>query len=295
MKSGFVAVMGKPNVGKSTLINRILGRSLLITSPKPQTTRNRILAVAHLEHGQIIFLDTPGLHQPKDKLGEYMVKVAVETLQMDIDLALWLTEPHHLDDSLKEIEEVLKETKFPEEKVILAINKIDLLDIKAIEKLQKMQVPYDKYLISALTGEGVDRLIEGMLAKLPEGPPYYPEEIFTDRPEAFVVAEFIREAAIRNLHQELPYSVAVVVDEIEEKEDITYVKAYIFVERETQKAIVIGRGGEMLKKIGTEARRRAEAFFGKRYYLDIWVKVRKKWRKKAPYLRQLGFNETSLT
>ncbi len=301
IKVGYVAIMGRPNVGKSTFLNTLLGKSLLAVSPKPQTTRNRIACVINRPGAQIIFLDTPGLHVPQDVLGEYMVRVARETLEMDVDIILWMMTPEEfLGDGLEFIESVLEEIpqkkrKALKEKLFIVVNKIDTAEDRGALREKAQQVPNKVLFISALTGEGIDELLETIIEMLPEGHRLFPEGVEIDRPESFIVAETIREAIIHLTRQEVPYSVAVDVEEYVPKENgVVYVRAVIYVERDGQKGIIIGEGGKMIKKIGQMARQKLESIFGTRFYLDLWVKVKPKWRKNYSYLRQLGYTETKL-
>lgn len=291
-KAGFVSLIGRPNVGKSSLLNAIIGRKVAIISDKPQTTRNRILAVKHLKNAQIIFIDTPGIHFPKHKLNKYMVEVAVRALkEMDVvlfvvDAKEGLTEEDYLVmENLKEIED-----KKP---IILVLNKIDLTTKQEAERIEK-EVAFhlnikDSVCTSAVTGEGLGELIEKILELLPEGMPFYPEDMITDQPESFVIAEIIREKIFNLTRQEIPYSTAVVVERIEDKGNILVIDAYIFVEKKSQKGIIIGKDGKMLKKIGQSAREELERILGSKIYLNLWVKVKEKWRQKDGSLRELGY------
>ncbi|NPA16068.1 MAG: GTPase Era [Deferribacteres bacterium] len=291
-KAGFVSLIGRPNVGKSSLLNAIIGRKVAIISDKPQTTRNRILAVKHLKNAQIIFIDTPGIHFPKHKLNKYMVEVAVRALkEMDVvlfvvDAKEGLTEEDYLVmENLKEIED-----KKP---IILVLNKIDLTTKQEAERIEKEVASHlnikDSVCTSAVTGEGLGELIEKILELLPEGMPFYPEDMITDQPESFVIAEIIREKIFNLTRQEIPYSTAVVVERIEDKGNILVIDAYIFVEKKSQKGIIIGKDGKMLKKIGQSAREELERILGSKIYLNLWVKVKEKWRQKDGSLRELGY------
>jgi GTP-binding protein Era len=298
-RSGFVAVVGKPNVGKSTLMNAYLGQKIAIVSPKPQTTRNRLLGILTLERergdiadAQIVFVDTPGIHQPLHKLGEYMVETAVRAIP-DADVVLFLVDVSRPPgDEDRQLADILREQcRAP---VLLVLNKADLLapeDVTShVEAYQALGQFDDWLLVSALRGDNRDRLLEETIARLPLGPRYYPEEQVTDQQLRFMAAELVREQVMRHLRQEIPYSIAVVVQEFKERtEDLTYISANIFVERDTQKAIVLGRRGEMIKRIGRDARREIEQLLGTRVYLELWVKVRKKWRKDEKELRRLGY------
>jgi GTP-binding protein Era len=298
-RSGFVTVVGKPNVGKSTLMNAYLGQKIAIVSPKPQTTRNRLLGILTLERqrgdladAQIIFVDTPGIHQPLHKLGEYMVEAAVRAIP-DADVVLFLvdvTRPPSAED--RQIAEILEQqSRAP---ILLILNKSDATPPEQmaahIESYQALGHFVDQLLISALRGDNLDRLLEAMIERLPFGPRFYPEEQITDQQLRFMAAELIREQVFRHLREELPYSVAVVVDQFKERtEELTY----IFVERDTQKAIILGQGGSMIKRIGRDARREIEQLLGSRVYLELWVKVRKKWRKDEKELQRLGYGPSS--
>jgi GTP-binding protein Era len=298
-RSGFVAVVGKPNVGKSTLMNAYLGQKIAIVSPKPQTTRNRLLGILTLERelgdiadAQIVFVDTPGIHQPLHKLGEYMVETAVRAIP-DADVVLFLVDVSRPPgDEDRQIARILREQcRVP---ALLVLNKADLLAPEEVsshvEAYQALGEFDDGLLVSALHGDNRDRLLEETIGRLPLGPRYYPEEQVTDQQLRFMAAELVREQVMRHLRQEIPYSIAVVVQEFKERsETLTYISANIFVERDTQKAIVLGRRGEMIKRIGRDARREIEQLLDTRVYLELWVKVRKKWRKDERELRRLGY------
>ncbi len=291
-RSGFVAVLGKPNVGKSTLINALVGQKVAIVSSKPQTTRRRLLGILTLPQAQIIFIDTPGIHFPKHKLGEYMVETATRALR-DVDLALFMVDlsgPPTEED--EEIARLLAQRR--PAPVILALNKVDLLSPPEEEGRREAYLSlgeFDQWLsISATRGDNRDRLLDLIIEHLPLGPQYYPPEQVTDQEVRFMAGELIREKALEYLHQEVPYSLAVVVEEFtERREDLTYISATIHVERESQKGIVLGQKGEMVKRIGQAARREIEALLEKRVYLELWVKVSKKWRHKEAALRRLGY------
>jgi GTP-binding protein Era len=298
-RSGFVAVVGKPNVGKSTLMNAYLGQKIAIVSPKPQTTRNRLLGILTLERergdladAQIVFVDTPGIHQPLHKLGEYMVDTAVRAIP-DAEVVLFLVDVSRPPgDEDRQIAGILREQcRVP---VLLVLNKSDLVAPEEVsshvEAYQALGEFDDWLLVSALRGDNRDHLLEETIARLPLGPRYYPEEQVTDQQLRFMAAELVREQVMRHLRQEIPYSIAVVVQEFKERSaDLTYISANIFVERDTQKAIVLGRRGEMIKQIGRDARREIEQLLGTRVYLELWVKVRRKWRKDEKELRRLGY------
>ncbi|NLX91966.1 MAG: GTPase Era [Firmicutes bacterium] len=289
--SGFVSVVGRPNVGKSTLINSFLGQKVLIVSPKPQTTRDRIQAILTTEKGQIIFLDTPGMHKARNKLGDYMVSSATSSLK-DVDLILFV-----VDASVSpgpgdaHIAGILSKIKTP---VFLVANKIDLSRDGFAEK----QLPFYReifnfkefFTVSALTGENLDQLLHGIMASMPPGPCYFPPEMVTDRPDKFLAGEIIREKIITCTREEIPHSIAVLINRMEPRDDgLLVIEAVVFVEKKSQKGIIIGKDGAMLKKIGTMARVELEKYFGKRLFLDIWVKVKKDWRQKESVLRQLGY------
>lgn len=297
-RSGFVAVVGKPNVGKSTLMNAYLGQKIAIVSPKPQTTRNRLLGILTLErergdvaNAQVIFVDTPGIHRPLHKLGEYMVDQAVRAIP-DADLVLFMVDVSQPpNDEDREIAAILQRQR--ELPVLLVLNKVDLVGEGQpgyAADYQSLVEARDSITISALEGENRDRLLEMILEQLPLGPRYYPEEQITDQQLRFMAAELVREAVMMHLRQELPYSVAVVVDQFKERsEDLTYISANVLVERDTQKAIILGQGGTMIKRIGRDARRQIEELLGTRVFLELWVKVRKKWRADEQELRRLGY------
>ncbi len=292
-KSGFVAIIGRPNVGKSTLLNQLVGHKVAIMSDKPQTTRHKIHSIITRDDAQIIFLDTPGIHKPRHKLGEYMVEVALGALR-EVDVILFLVEPQLPGPGDEYIINQLREVTTP---VILVINKIDLLDNKA-ELLPLIDVFSQKYNfaeivpVSALKPENLDRLVELVVSYLPYGPKYYPDNMVTDRPEQFIMAELIREKVLHLTSQEVPHGVAVVVEEVEPRSDqLVYVRAVIYTEKESHKAILIGRGGRMLKEIGRLAREEMELLLGSKIYLDLWVKVKEDWRNQDLYLRNFGYSE----
>lgn len=293
-KSGFITIVGRPNAGKSTLINQVLKQKIAIISDKPQTTRNRIQAVYTTDEAQMIFIDTPGIHKPQHKLGEFMNKVATGTLNQ-VDIILFMVsgnESHGTGNQY--IIDLLKTTNTP---VILLINKIDLLEkaevIKLMDEYRQIYDFAEIIPISALTGDGVDRLIKVLTDYLPEGPQYYPEGMITDHPERFVISELIREKVLYNTREEVPHSVAVIVDQIEKREDshIIDVLATIVVERDSQKRILIGKGGQMLKTIGSMARQDIQNLLGSKVYLELWVKVVKDWRNKRSTLVDYGYSE----
>ncbi len=290
-RSGFVAVVGRPNVGKSTLLNALVGHKVAIVSNKPQTTRNTIQCVLTLEGAQIVFLDTPGLHKPLHKLGEYMVKSAFHALD-DVDLVLWLVEMGRWTQAEEHIRGELTGVHQP---VILVANKADQVtpevqDVFLREVAQRRD--FAAVLgVSALEGTRLPELVEAIIDRLEEGPQYYPEDWITDHPERFVIAEFIREELLTRTEEEIPHSIAVDVDEIKEdsEKNLMRIRATIYVERESQKGIVIGKQGQMLKEVGTGARMQIEKLLGVKVYLDLWVKVKKDWRNKQGALREFGY------
>ncbi len=292
-KSGFVATMGKPNVGKSTLINTLIGQKIAAVSPRPQTTRTRQMGILTQENAQIIFIDTPGVHKPRHKLGESMNRHAIETLQ-DCDLILFIADssaaPGEEDRMLAEAIHQLKR-RLP---VILALNKIDLLDHNLIPDRQKAYlelIPEAKPLtVSATRGDHLDLLLELIIDLLPEGPVYFPEGQVTDLYEREIAADLIREAALNLLRDEVPHGIAVRIDQYKERgEQGAYIEATIFVEKESHKGIVIGQGGSMLKQLGSKARQEIEAMSGRKVFLELRVKVRKNWRNDEKTLRMFGF------
>ena len=290
-RSGFVSIVGRPNVGKSTLLNRILGEKIVITSDKPQTTRNRIQGIHNVPSGQIVFIDTPGIHRAKTRLNKFMVEEALSSIQ-GVDVILFLVEGGA--DPAKEagmIKEVLGGVETP---VILVLNKIDL--IPKGELLERMLVygetyPFKEIIpVSALTGDGVDQLVQLVHGLLPEGPCYFPEDILTDVPERFIAAEIIREKIFRLTRDEVPYSVAVVVDSFKERPDgLVSIAATINVERDSQKGIIIGRKGEMLKKIGTQARQEIEQLLDTKVFLELFVRVSGEWSDNSRMLKEFGY------
>lgn len=294
-KSGYAVLWGKPNVGKSTLLNYLVGEKIAIVSPKPQTTRNRIVGVVETENAQIVMLDTPGVHHPRHKLGEYLVSEARAALE-GADVVLFMVDATELptpdDERAAELlNSLLREEPTP---VLLVVNKIDAVSPAVLQERKLLYEALGNYdetvTISALTGEGVPLLLRKIIDRLPEGPPYYPLGTLTDQPEKLPIAEAIREAILHYTHEEVPHSVAVIVDEIEHRsERLAFVKATIFVEKESQKGIIIGQGGQMLKKIGTMARTEIERWLGKKVYLELWVKVAKNWRKDENALRRFGY------
>lgn len=290
-RSGFVSIIGRPNAGKSTLLNSILGEKVSIVSPKPQTTRNVIRGIKNIEDCQIVFLDTPGIHKGRGLLNEFMVKAALQSLR-DVDAVIYLVEAGRISGDDRFIIEGLKRLDCP---VILGINKIDTIDkreaLPLIDTFSKLFTFKDIVPISALKGDGVDILLKIVSGLLPEGPKYFPDDILTDQPERFVVAEIVREKVFRFTHEEVPYSTAVAVERFEEKKggSLVSISATITVERDSQKAIVIGKKGVMLKKIGTAAREDIEKLLGARVFLELFVRVQEEWTKKPGALKEFGY------
>jgi GTP-binding protein Era len=291
-RSGFVTVIGRPNAGKSTLLNQLLGQKVLIMSDKPQTTRNKIHCILTEERGQVIFLDTPGIHKPKHKLGEFMVGSALESLR-EVDLVLYMV------DATAEFgageEYILENLKHIQTPCILLLNKIDLIEK---DKLLKMINDYSKLKdflaiipISAKTGENKDQLLKVIFEQMPEGPMYYPEDEVTDQPERFIMAELVREKVLQLTRDEVPHSIAVLVESVEEKKTLVKVRAVIVVERDSQKGIIIGQGGNLLKEIGKLSRQDIETLLGSKVFLELFVKVEKDWRNRGASLREFGYRK----
>ncbi|MFM1651501.1 GTPase Era [Brevibacillus sp. B_LB10_24] len=291
-KSGFAAIVGRPNVGKSTLLNTVVGQKIAIMSNKPQTTRNKIRAVHTTEKGQIIFLDTPGIHKPKSKLGDYMMSVAENALN-EVDLILYVIDATEKRGPGEEfIIERLKQVKTP---IFLVINKIDKVHPEAllpiIDDYSKLLSFKQIVPVSALEGNNTESLLDAIYDELDEGPMFYPADQVTDHPERFVVAELIREKVLHLTREEVPHSIAVTVEEMKRRPDgkTLYIYAAIYVERDSQKGILIGKNGEMLKEIGRRARADIERLMGDKIFLEIWVKVKKDWRNQERMLRNFGF------
>ena len=290
-KSGFVTLVGRPNVGKSTLMNRLIGQKIAITSNKPQTTRNRIQTVLTLEEGQIVFLDTPGIHKAKNKLGDYMVNVAEHTLEQ-VDVILWLVEPStFIGAGERHIIEQLKKVKTP---VILVINKTDTVkkeDVLLFIDTYRKELDFQEIVpVSALKGHNTDELLKCILKYLPYGPAFYDEDTITDQPMRQIVAEMIREKALRLLEDEIPHGVAVTIESMKEKGKICHIEATIICERDSHKGIIIGKGGSMLKRIGSQARPDMEKLLEMQVNLKLWVKVKKDWRDSDYLLKNYGYN-----
>ena len=289
-RSGFVALVGRPNVGKSTLLNQILGEKIAIISDKPQTTRTRILGVRHLSNAQMIFLDTPGIHKPQYRLNQRMVRVALEVLD-EVDLVFFLVEAtERVGAGDRYVLERLKERAVP---VVLVINKVDLVQkrrlLPLIDAFRQMHEFAEIVPVSALTGDGVDRLVEIALRFMPDGPVYFKDDMVTDQPMRVLAAELIREKILQKTRDELPFSVAVQIESFTEEGRLARIAAIVYVEKETQKAIVIGKRGELLKAVGTEARIDMERLFGMKVFLQLWVKVKEGWRQDEQMLTALGY------
>ena len=292
--SGFAAIVGRPNVGKSTLTNGLIGEKIAIMSDRPQTTRNKIMCILNTDNAQIMFLDTPGIHKPHHKLGEYMVRTAESTLK-EVDVILFVIDVSEKRGAGENyILELLQKVKTP---VILVANKIDKLQDKSklFNIINEYSALYDFVAVvpvSALEDKEFPGLVEEITKHLPEGPDYFPDDMITDQPERVIAAEIIREKVLRSTRDEVPHSIAVDVDEfkVRENEDV-YIRATIFVERESQKGIVIGAKGSLLKKIGQLARKDIEALLGCKVFLELWVKVKADWRNKDKALKQFGYKE----
>ncbi len=293
-KSGFISIIGRPNVGKSTFLNKVIGQKIAIMSDKPQTTRNKVQGVYTTDDAQMIFIDTPGIHKPKHKLGDFMMKIAQNTLK-EVDVILFMV---NVEEGLGKgdhfIIEKLKGVKTP---VFLILNKIDQVHPDAL--LPMIQQYNDLFPfaatvpISALEGNNVENLVQLLKDQLPEGPQFYPADQITDHPERFIVSELIREKVLHMTREEIPHSIAVMIDKMEKKQDkdLIDVIATIIVERDSQKGIVIGKQGSMLKEVGKRARVDIENLLGTRVYLELWVKVQKDWRNRSSTLRDFGFSD----
>lgn len=292
-KSGFVSIIGRPNVGKSTLLNNVIGQKIAIMSDKPQTTRNKVQGVYTDNDSQIVFIDTPGIHKPKHKLGDFMMKVAYQTLR-EVDLILFVVDAKEgFGGGDQFIIEQLENVKTP---VFLVINKIDLIHpdelLTFIDQYRTKYSFTEIVPISALQGNNVSTLKQQIVAHLDEGPQYYPADQITDHPERFIVAELIREKVLHLTREEIPHSIAVGIEQMKQREGGTvYIGATIVVERDSQKGIVIGKQGALLREIGKRARGDIEALLGSKIFLELWVKVQKDWRNKPGFLRDFGFRE----
>ncbi|MGG2055654.1 GTPase Era [Lysinibacillus pakistanensis] len=294
-KSGFISIIGRPNVGKSTFLNRVIGQKIAIMSDKPQTTRNKVQGVLTTNDSQMIFIDTPGIHKPKHKLGDFMLKVSKNTLR-EVDVIMFMVNAEQkLGKGDEFILEMLAGNPTP---VFLVINKIDQVHpdelIGIIESYKERYNFAEIVPISALQGNNVENLLATLTKYLPEGPQYYPADQVTDHPERFIISELIREKVLHLTREEVPHSIAVVIDKIrrdEENEDKIHVAATIIVERDSQKGIVIGKRGALLKEVGIRARKDIEMLLGSKVYLELWVKVQKDWRNKSTHLRDFGFRD----
>lgn len=293
-KSGFISIIGRPNVGKSTFLNRVIGQKIAIMSDKPQTTRNKVQGVLTTNDAQLVFIDTPGIHKPKHKLGDFMMKVAQNTLK-EVDIVLFMV---NAEEGFGRGEEFILD-KFQSIKtpVFLVINKIDLVHPDQLMEIivsYKEKYPFAEIIpISALEGNNLEVLLDVIKKYIPEGPQYYPADQVTDHPERFIVSELVREKALHLTREEIPHSLAVVIEKMErlEDKDVVHVMATIIVERDSQKGIIIGKQGSMLKEIGKRARQDIENLLGTKVFLELWVKVQKDWRNKMSQLRDFGFRE----
>jgi GTP-binding protein Era len=293
-KSGFISIIGRPNVGKSTFLNRVIGQKIAIMSDKPQTTRNKVQGVLTTDDAQFIFIDTPGIHKPKHKLGDFMMKVAQNTLK-EVDVILFMV---NAEEGYGRGEEfILEKFQSVRTPIFLVINKIDKIHpdkLMTLIESYKEKYEFSEIIpISALEGNNVETLLEQIKTYIPEGPQYYPADQVTDHPERFIVSELIREKALHLTREEIPHSLAVLIDKMERREDkdVVHVMATIIVERDSQKGIVIGKQGKMLKEIGQRARLDIENLLGSKVFLELWVKVQKDWRNKMSQLRDFGFRD----
>ncbi|SEP89651.1 GTPase Era [Piscibacillus halophilus] len=293
-RSGFIAIIGRPNVGKSTFMNHVLGQKIAIMSDKPQTTRNKIQGVFTKENAQFVFIDTPGIHKPKHKLGDFMVQSSINTLN-EVDLVMFMVNAKEgFGKGDQFIIDKLQNVKQP---IFLVINKIDEVhpdELLPLISFYKEKLNFKEIVpISALNGNNVNHLLEVMESYLPEGPQFYPEDQITDHPERFIISELIREKVLHYTREEVPHSIAVVIEGIQSDEEskLIDVQAAIIVERPSQKGIIIGKQGKMLRQIGTEARKDIENLLGSKIYLELWVKVEKDWRNRMHQLRDFGYNE----
>ncbi|TFB24837.1 GTPase Era [Filobacillus milosensis] len=293
-RSGFIAIIGRPNVGKSTFMNQVLGQKIAIMSDKPQTTRNKIQGVYTTDHSQFVFIDTPGIHKPKHRLGDFMVQSSINALN-EVDLVMFMVnakEGFGRGDQF-----IIDKLKNVNQPIFLVINKIDEVhpdELLPMIEEYKNKLNFQEIIpISALNGNNVNRLLEVMEGHLPEGPQFYPEDHITDHPERFIISELVREKVLHHTREEIPHSIAVVIEGIQgqENSDVIDVQATIIVERKSQKGIIIGKQGQMLRQIGSEARKDIENLLGSKVYLELWVKVQKDWRNKMHQLRDFGYNE----
>ena len=299
LKSGFVTIIGRPNVGKSTLMNQLIGQKIAITSNKPQTTRNRIQTVyTDTKRGQIVFLDTPGMHQAKNKLGEYMMNAAVGSLN-DVDVILWLVEPNNYIGAGDQ--QILKKLQSVRQPVILIINKIDKVEKpKILEYLDTYRKAYDFdeiIPVSALRGQNLDDVVDTIFKYLPYGPMFYDEDTVTDQPERQIVSEIVREKALHALAEEVPHGIAVIIEKMKKRKgraDLIDIEAVIVCERDSHKGIIIGKGGAMLKKIGSNARFEIERLLDCKVNLKLWVKVKKDWRDSDSLIKNFGYRKDEI-
>ena len=289
-KSGFVTIIGRPNVGKSTLVNHLIGEKISITSPRPQTTRNSIKAIYTNEKGQIIFVDTPGIYNTKNDLDKYMVNEAYKSLE-GIDVIVFMVDA--TEKFSKEDKMIYNQIKNSSNPHVVVLNKIDRIKKKNIPNViqeYQRELNEDIIAISSKMGSNIDSLLDNIFELLPEGPQYYPDDMITDQIEQFIVAEMIREKTFYLLREEVPFGIAVVIEEMEEREDeIMYIRANIYVEKKSHKGIIIGKNGRMLKKIGTRARKDVEKLLQQKVYLDLWIKIEKDWRDNEALLRRMGY------
>ena len=289
-RSGFVGIVGRPNVGKSTILNYYVREKVAIVSPRPQTTRHRILGVLTREDAQVMFIDTPGFHQPEHALGRHMLEVAKTVIdEADVLMAVIDARTGVVEDD----ERIFSRVKQAKRPAVLAVNKVDIVKkprlLPLLDTCAKAKIFSDCVPVSALTGDQMEALLAAVIGHLPEGPRWYEPEQYTDQTARQLIGEFIREQVLLATRQEVPHAVAVLVDQVEEQAHLTSIQATIFVERQGQKAIVIGRGGAMLKQIGQQARRQIERLLGRKVYLGLWVKVAEDWRSDERILRQLGY------
>ncbi|MCK8826986.1 GTPase Era [Natroniella acetigena] len=293
-KSGFIAVVGQPNVGKSTLINSLIGEKIAITSRKAQTTRNKIQCILTLDGAQLIFIDTPGIHTPQDKMGKYLNKTAYNVLK-GIDLVLFVVDVNYPPNA--EDKRIASELEKFDSPILLVLNKVDAIKksdlARRIKEYERLLEPDDLLSISAKQETNLEQLVELMIDFLSEGPQYYPDNMITDQIEQFIIAELIREKILKHTHQEVPHSVAIEVIDFVEREDkgLIEIRVNIYVERSSQKGIIIGKNGKMLKKIGTQARQDIEDLLSTKVFLDLWVKVEKDWRDEDDALKMLGYKK----
>lgn len=289
-KSGFATIIGRPNVGKSTLVNYLIGEKISITSPRPQTTRNSIKTIYTTDEGQIIFVDTPGIYKTKNDLDRYMVNEAYKSIE-GIDVIILMFDS--TDNFKKQDQVIYNQIKNSSTPFLVVLNKIDKIKKKELPKVLKQyqkRIKEDIIPISSKTGRNIDSLLDRVFEKLPEGPQYFPDDMITDQIEQFIVAEMIREKTFYLLREEVPFGIAVLIEEMKERNDETmYIRANIYVEKRSHKGIIIGKNGKMLKKIGTRARKDIEKLLQQKVYLDLWIKVEKDWREDENLLKRMGY------